>query len=712
MTKMLWMSGIASAALMATFGAAAAAETKSDLALEEIIVTATKAGATRLQDTPLAVTALTGDLIAKAGLNNVKDLMSLTPNLVIAQNGSFSQVYIRGIGSNNVFAGSDPSSTLHVDGVYMARPISYLNNFLDVERVEVLRGPQGTLYGRNSVGGTINVISRLPDDEFRAKLQFTGGNYDLMRAEGYISGPLIEGKLAGSVSLLRSKRNGYLKNIVDTGNDVDNENVWAGRVQLRFTPNERLEFRLRADNLQTDDAGGAYVKLLQLSPTEPIVNTIYGDYGKVALNLKGRSQRRTRGLSGELLYDVTDNMKLSSLTAYRESRLISSSDSDATAANVRRTDQLEDQWQFSQEFNLTGAIDDLSYVLGLYYFREHILANSSVNAFATNTATTPNPTVNTNAWAGYGQGTYHVTDQIAVTAGMRYTRETKDFDQNYSQRSLITGLPLAGYPRLYSLSNTYDAWTPKLGLEFRPVDDVLVYASISRGFKSGGFNFSSANPLQGFDPEKLWSYELGFKTDLLERRLRLNGAAFHYKYTDLQVQSFLTPGVVDITNASDAKIDGVELELVTAPVEGLQIGGHLAYLDAVYKNYPNALKAGNIPFDASGNILNFAPKWSYSIYAQYDQDLNGKGSLFARAEYGWKDRQFFTAENRALESQGSVGLVNASLGYTSPNERWQVLAFGRNLTNKAYLTGTANLGLISGRVGEPRTYGLRLTVDY
>ena len=704
------------AALMAGSAGAAAAQEGADSSttVAEILVTATKTGATNIQETPIAITAITSDLIEQSNIHDIRDLSTQTPNLVITSNGSFAQVYIRGVGSNNIFAGSDPSSTVHLDGVYIARPAAYLNSFLDVERIEVLRGPQGTLYGRNSVGGTINVISRKPGNEFEAKAQLTAGNFSLFRGEAYVSGPLVQDRVAASLAVMRSTRDGYIENIFPGGEAIDSEDVWALRGQLRFTPADNFEFLVRADYMETDDIGGGTLKLLQPSPVDPLVNTTLGDYDRVALNTEGTSARRVWGLSGEASWDINESMKLTSLTAYRESLLNSQSDTDGTSLLIRITKQLEEQHQFSEELNLSGNWGDrLTYVVGAYYFDEHMLADSTVSNFVPGVRIHPNPTVDTSAWAVYGQGNFNFTDQFSITAGMRYTQETKEFNQNFSQESIATGNPLPTFPRIYRIEDEYTAWTPKLGAEFRATEDFMLYASVTRGFKSGGFNFASANPAQGYSPEYLWSYEAGFKSDLLDNRLRLNGTVFHYKYTDLQVQSFLTPGVIDITNASDAKVTGVEIEVVGKPAAGLEIGGYLAYLDAVYENYPGALKPGNIPFDASGQTINSAPKWSYTAYAQHRHELGDGSALIGRIEYNWRDRQFFTPENNLVETQKEYGLLNANVGYASPGGRWQVYLYGRNLTDTDYVTTTATFtGVVSGRVGEPRTFGIRLIAEY
>ncbi|MDB5706927.1 MAG: TonB-dependent receptor [Sphingomonas bacterium] len=678
--------------------------------LGDIIVTATKTGATKLQDTPLAVTAFNSATIGQTGIKDIRDLASLTPNLLVTQNSSFSQVYIRGIGSNNVFGGSDPSSTMHVDGVYFARPASYLGNFLDVERIEVLRGPQGTLYGRNSVGGTINVISRKPDNSFAAKAQVTVGDYDLVRGEAYVSGPIIEDKLAASLSVLRSKHSGYLKNVAPGVGDVDSEDVEGARAQLRYTPIGPLEIILRGDYNHSDDSISGYVKLLQTT-ADPYANSVLGDFHKIALNIRPNANRRQWGTAGEVNYDLSSALQLKSLTSYRESRLIQVGDTDGTAINTRRTDQFEDQHQFSQEFNLTGHADGLTYIAGLYYFKETINVATAVTTFPT-TKAAYYPIINTNAWAGFGQATYAITDQISVTGGLRYTREHKTFDQDAVTTSLVTGLPAAGYPIIYHSSGVYTAWTPKFDVEFRPTHGILLYASATKGFKSGGFNLTSANPAQGFEPESLWSYEGGAKIDLIDDRLRLNGTVFHYNYKNLQVQSFLTPGVIDITNASDATVNGVEIEAVAKPASGVRLGANLAYLDAKYKNYTKALGPGNVPFDASGNRLNLSPKWAYTLYAEVERPI-GTGKGLIRGEFSHRTRQYFTAANAGLDTQAAYGLINATIGYTFAGDHIQLLVFSRNLGDTQYITSTATFGAgVAGRVGEPRTIGVRAIFKY
>ena len=690
-----------------------------DTGIEEITVTATKMGATNLQETPIAMSAFETTFIDETGVRDLKDLAISTPNLVIAQNGGAAQVYIRGIGSNNSFAGGETSSTVHLDGVYLARPGSVVFNFLDIERVEVLRGPQGTLYGRNSVGGTINIITRKPDNEFHAKAQLTAGNYDLWRQEGYVSGPLVKDKLAISLAGMHSKRDGYFKNVVATGNDRGTEDLWSFRGQLRATPTDRLEVLIRGDYLEDKSIAVSNQVLLTHfypvpgGPEDPVTAAIFGDNNKFAADTPSSAERHLLGVSGEITFDLSDTMTLKSLTAYRESNGLSSADTDASDQPRLITTLGENQNQLSQEFNLSGRFDRARYVLGFYYFDEHIEAvGNGVQYLALGLRLQPNPVVDTRALAGYGQLDYDLTDKFTVSAGIRYSDEKKDFDQFLDRIVVATDTSAPGFPVIYSREGKYSAWTPKFGLEYKASEDVMLYASVTRGFKSGGFNLSSTNSTHGYGPETLWSYEIGFKTDLADNRIRLNGSAFYYDYKDLQVQAFITPGVTDITNASDAKVKGVELELLARPTDGFDLGGTVSFLDATYDNFPAAPITGGT-FDASGKRLNSAPKWSYTAFAQYDVDLGSIGGLSLRGEYGWKARQFFTVVNDNMQTTDPYGLLNASVSYVSPDDRWRIIVYGRNLTDVDYFVSSGSFTAVpSGTPGDPRTWGVRLSLTY
>ncbi|MCW3834522.1 TonB-dependent receptor [Sphingomonas canadensis] len=674
----------------------------------DIVVTATKNGATRLQDTAMGISAYGGDALQRSGARDMRDLTQLAPSMTVSENSSFAQIYIRGVGSNNVFAGSDPSSTVHMDGVYLARPASYFNSFLDVERVEVLRGPQGTLYGRNSVGGTINVISRKPDEVLRGKFEAGYGNYDAVQLAGYLSGPL-GGDFSASIAALYSAHDDYVKNINPSGNDIDDDDTKAVRGQLRWNPAAGTDIILRADYLRQKSAIMSYSKLLELRGGTSLSDTLLGDYSRIANNFPHNSRREGWGVGAEASFELSPSLTLKSITSYRESDFAASFDTDASDLDLNRTILNERQSQKSEELNLTGKFDRLSFVLGAYYFSETIDYPLRVQTISTNTETFSAPHVETRNWAAFGQASYALTDTLTLTAGLRYSTEDKDFTQRRAVRNITT--QVASATQNYALEGRYSAWTPKAGLEWRPRDGILTYVSASRGFKSGGFINSSPSATQGFGPEYLWSYEAGVKTSWLDRRLQANITLFYYDYTDLQVNFFIVPGQTDIRNAANASIKGLELELRATPVDGLTLEGNLSLLDGVYKDFTSAPRRNtSLSFDASGQDLSATPNYTLNLAAEKSFTMASGWRPSIRVEGSWNGRRYFTPENTLLESQKPYFLLNGSLVVAAPGDRLSVSLWGRNLTNTEYVTGTASFAAarVAGRVGNPRTFGVRI----
>lgn len=678
--------------------------------IEEVVVTATKTGETRIQDTPIAISAFGGDDLNRMAVADIRGLAEMTPNLAVSENTGFSQVFIRGIGSNNVFAGSDPSSTLHMDGVYLARPMTYFSNLFDVERVEILRGPQGTLYGRNSVGGTINVVSRKPHDELSGKAELGYGNYEAVQGKLYINTPIAE-NLFASVAGLYSEHEGYIKNINPSGNDIDDDDTKSIRAQLRWNPG-RVDAILRADYSRSEGAIMGFSKLLEPRGA-PMTDALLGDFRTIANNLPHEHFRKAYGFAADINVALADNMDLKSLSAYRKSRYHASFDTDASDLDLQRSLLDEYQDQISQEFNLTGHFGPLSMIAGAFYFRETVDYPISIEVRGPGTAVTSSPHVVTESFAFFQQSDLALFDSFKATFGLRYTEEDKEFSQHHFIRSLATGLPVSAVT-IYDAKGKYKAWTPKFGLEWQPAEDLMLYASASRGFKSGGFVNGSTNPDHGFGPEKLWAYEAGVKSEWLDRKLTLNLSAFYYDYTDLQVNFFLAPGVVDIRNAADATVKGLEFEFGLRPLPTTHIQGSVSFLDATYDTFLNAPRRGNqAVFDASGADLNNAPKHLVTLSAEQILPTIGNIESSFRIDASWNGRRYFTPENNLLESQGNYFLLNASLEMRI-NEDVTVTIWGRNLTDEEYVTGTASFAslLVAGRVGAPRTYGVKLGYDF
>lgn len=699
--------------------------------IEAVMVTATKLGTTELQKTSSAITVFSADQLDASLVNNVKDLVSFTPNLNVGQATASAQIYIRGIGSNNVFNGSDPDVTVQSDGVYIARAFGQFADFVDIERIEVLRGPQGTLYGRNAVGGVINIISKKPSEDFEAKAQLTGGSDQLAQAQAYVSGPLVSNVLQGSLAANYMSHDGYVDNVVAGGKDVGNADRRGVRGQLRFLPTSRIEAITRFDWNEAEERMDAYSHLLARTAFAPLANSTIGDYSKAALDTPQDMDTRIWGVSEDIKVDFNDALTLQSITAYRRSEYAVHVDTDSTEFPVIYGYQTDLSRQFSQEFNLGIHLGRLDAVAGAYYFDEHetsVIQNTTPPSIATAlgsaTVTTALPDSNVRSAALYTQGTYHLTDALGLTLGVRYTEDRKEIDQNIRRIPYDPTRPSivfeAGPP-----AKTYESWTPKFAIEYQVAPDLFVYGSATKGYKSGGTNFAATNLLAlTFNPEELWSYEGGFKSDWLDHRVRVNLTGFYYDYQDLQVQSLIAPGVVSIGNAATATVRGLELETVFRPLTGLTMTLNYAWLDSEYDSFPNAAVPSQLrpyvstsprytaatgTFNASGNRLTAAPESSVSASVQYEHPIS-TGSVFVRGEYYWQDRAYYDPSNVLIMSQDAYDLVNLSLGYENTQGNWSARVIAKNVADTQYLiTVAANGSVPAGLAGAPRVIALQLT---
>lgn len=715
-----------------------AADSGDTTQLREIIVTGTKTGAQNLQSTPAAVSVVDGTLLESQGLSTIQDVAAYVPNLVFSRNTAAALIFIRGIGSNNAGAGSDPSVTQQIDGVYIARASAQLSDFFDVERIEVLRGPQGTLYGRNAVGGTINVISRRPSDTFGGRLRAGYGNYDARSLEGYVTGPLASDKFAASLAMSYREHDAYFNNIVPGFKDVGSAKRYGARAQLRYNASPDFDFTLRGDYSLLNEFYDSFDHLLNPVPfNAPLANSLVGSYRDVALNLDQKIRTDAGGVSGEGNWRFGEGFALKSITAYRHSKSRTANDNDATDLFISHATFLEEDKAFSQELNLNYTADRLKAVAGLYYFGD--------TDFQSNRSVTPpsifsppprsfiaqaSPTVKTRSYAAFAQANFEVVPDLTLIVGGRYTTERKTIDQTFLRTSLnpaTLGASLPGFPSLFLAKRRDNAFTPKFGIDFQATPDVFFYASATRGFKSGGFNNAAVSAATaGFDPEKIWSYEAGAKTQFLDRRLRLNLTGFVYDYTDLQVRQFLGPGNAVISNAASARVKGLELELLAKPVRNVQFTANASVLDAKYRKFPTAPVAGGfarfIPnqrcvplappnvctIDASGNRLDNAPRYSGLLALDYTPTI-GDYDFSAHVDYTWRSRTFYDPSNVMIASQPKYGLFNANVGFGPSEKGWKIESYIRNITNKKYYVIVAGNGFTPGAIaGDPRTYGVRV----
>ena len=707
--------------------------------IPEVIVTATKYGATEEQKTPLAMTVFSADRLNASLVTNIKDLVSLAPNVSVAQANANAEIYIRGIGSNNVFNGSDPDVTTQVDGIYIARSFAQFADFLDVQRIEVLRGPQGTLYGRNAVGGTINIISRQPTDDFEARAQLTVGDFGLVQPQVSVSGPLVPGKLDASLSANYIRHNDFIGNVDPGHQGVGDANRGGVRGQLRFIPTDNIEATTRADWSSADERFDSYDHLLARVAVAPLASSIVGDYTKTAIDAPQSEHTDISGISETIDAKISDAVSLKSITAYRLSRYTLSNDSDGTELTINTALQSDTSRQFSQEFNSTAKLDRFTGVVGVFYFQEH--ETSTIAGVVPPSVNTPaarsfinevQPNSHTQSVAGFAQGTYHLIDGLSVTAGIRYTADNKKLDQNYTRTSLnpaTLGASFRGFPFAADFNRNFDAATPKFGIDWQATSVVLLYASATKGFKSGGTNFAASSPVNAsFGPEHIWSYESGIKSDWLDHRLRVNISGFYYDYTGLQVQSLIAPGVVAIGNAASATVKGAEFEVTAKPIPALLLNANYSLLHSRYDRFTNASVPGLLipyvkgspsysaatnTYDATGNSLNSAPKSSFSGSAEYDVTLAGGGTVFVRGDYYWQDRVYYDPSNASILSQKPYSLVNLGIGLNSADKLWRVELIAKNIADTHYLITVAANGLApAGLAGAPRTIACQVSRNW
>lgn len=539
----------------------------------------------------------------------------------------------------------------------------------------------------------------------------------------------VKASLAGQY-----RRHGNYFDNVSTGGGLGRERNVGLRGQVAIPLGERGEATIRADYTRQKGRLVGYSKLL--APTGvPTDDAILGDFDKVSLNRTNSEDQKAGGVAVDLRYELSDAVTLKSLSSWRKLRGTLSYDPDGSSIDIGRTLVDLHQEQYSEDLSLTVKTDRLTLLAGLFYFQERVREPLVFTLAAAGFSNFRLPTVKTRSYAAYTQGEFNFTDQLSIVAGLRYTKEKKTLAGDFlwtSSASLdldeaLAAPPLVGIPGFYdpfgaNASNTYHAWTPKFGINFKPDSSTLLYASATRGFKSGGFDMGTttkATAEAGFGPEKLWSYEVGAKGSWFDRRLNLNLSAFRYDYKDLQVTLFVPPSYALTQNAASARTYGVELEGEVRLYPGLSINGTLAYLDAKYRDYPAAYSAIFGSFDASGKRLNNAPEWAYTLGATYAFAALG-GDSYLGADYRWQDDIYFSAANDGvggitghLEQQRSYGLLNARLGWNSSDGRYGVSVVGRNLLDKDYVVSTASYTVaVAGRPGTPRTVEATFSVKW
>ncbi|MEO8314801.1 MAG: TonB-dependent receptor [Pseudomonadota bacterium] len=768
-----------------TFGAGTArsAETipvagNSGDELEEVQVTARRREES-LQDTPVAVTVFTGDMLEDMQISNTTDLDKVTPNLqfhsygTLTGNNSAAQVFIRGIGQTDATSAVDPGVGLYIDDVYMGRSVGGAMDMRDISTTQILRGPQGTLFGRNTIGGAVLLTTNGPGEDAGNTVRVSLGEDNLVDTYGafdILDGEQWSARIAGGLR----KRDGYVTRIFD-GKDLGDEDSLNGQVGLRYRPRDNVSFTLRFDGAREDENGSPFVfqsineaalfvgvasinagcpNVVDGLPPPTLVGPLADPRcGNDAQNLgpftNGGtapvfSTLRNRGASFVATWDLTDHITLKSITAKRTLNWSGARDADNTPLLILHTSYRSHSEQFSQEFQAGYNGEKLDGVTGLYYFDEDSFDRLMVPISNPGTSyDTHRVSLGTRAKAAFTEWTYSVTDRLSATGGVRYTEENKSIQGTMFNVSPATAPEPTTFPTLLCdfggpppsqtgclflktapFKHKFSDTTMSGSVQYRWNDAAMTYISYSEGFKSGGFNerYTAAPPNNSpisFGAETATTYELGVKLNPMPG-LRVNAALFTTNYNNIQMTYRL--GVVPLLfNAGKASIDGGELEIAWSPTRHLHIDASAGYLDSGFDSITPPPPFGTLTPTATANLnsrLPFTPEWSTHLGIAYEFLMRNGWTLTPRLDSSYTAAQFFDAGNSVeIGQMGGVTLWNGSVVLESPASKWRIALNAQNLGDKLYpVAGTSSLTTSSGYAeiiyARPRTLSLTATYGF
>ncbi len=710
-------------------------------ALGEIVVTARKRSES-LQDVPVSVSAISGDALRAGYLQDLSDVGGIAPNVVIDPTIGFSNgasISIRGVSFQDIEKSFDPAIGVVVDGVFLGTNSQALLDNFDIERIEVLRGPQGTLFGKNTTGGTINVTRIRPGFTLGGEASYSYSSFDTHDVQAAVNLPLADDVAAARLAVNWRQSDGYLTNTAN-GERLGGSDIFQFRGALLLNPTEDWEMYLNYDyvadrgdtaalrnaSLPTDLF--ALPGLLGINPFFPGYPADTGPLDEFRSDALNIADYTTHAISMEMNFDRED-FTITSITGFRavDEDVYSDFDAENTANfNSRRVQDFE---QLTQELRLTTNWSDrYEFVAGVYYFRsdydlvqtidvltDWIPCNVLPQPFSSfGCAQTGFSGQTTESYAAFIQGNINLGSQFRLTLGGRYTHENKNF------YSTPLSFPIGALGSI-AQEESWNDFSPRISLDYRPNDDLMLFASYASGFKSGGFNgraqtITSTGP---YDPEKVNTFEFGVRSEWADSRLRVNATTFYTDYQDLQVDLLRTAAggtgqETVVENAASATIYGFELEVEAVPTEGLRLFGNLGLLHAEYEEFVADIGLGLGVVDNSNLDLRRAPKVTYSVGASYEFPVGDAGNIQANLLYNWQDDLHTTTQNLELGHRQSVGMLSGSIGFSSHNDRWALSVFGRNLTDEFFVTdGIAIGGLVSLQtVSQPRQIGIRLDLRF
>lgn len=666
--------------------------------LEDIIVTAQKRGE-NLQDTPVAVTAITGEALTRQGVIDTIALTRAVPSLVFGRQASVGNFYLRGVGTNLFDPNAESTVGVFIDGVYIASPLANQFKLTDIERIEVLKGPQGTLFGRNTTGGVIQVITRKPSHDTALELSAGYDNWRTLSLSAYATAGLSDTVAFSLAGFYENQDRPYGRNLVNGKKAVAADGNFGLRGVLLFEPSSATEIRLSADYMRTGSSTFYHIPKGVIGPDG--VTTYPGRYN-ITTSQDRFSNLRTGGASLNITQDL-GGVSLVSISAYRKTLDHNGLDQDMTPAEIIDGHIKTRGTQFTQELQLQSQQGGpFKWIVGGYYF----YYKAGYAPLIINRTITIRDHQITNSFAGFAQASYELSPGTTATGGIRYTTEKQKFE----------------FPAVAALadSQTTKRVTWRLSLDHHFTDDIMGYASWNRGAKSGGFNLIRVGT-PPYGPEKVDAFELGLKSELLDRRVRLNLSAFYYDYSNIQVQTPIAGGTAT-SNGPKARVQGIEGDLQALVADGLTISSNFVVLNNKFTRFPRgvAVSANGVAADCDltpascdfkNNRLPSSPKFSANLGVDYEIQT-GFGKITPSANISYNDGYFYYPDNRIR--QPSYLLVNASINWRSNDDRYGVSIYGRNITDKRYFDGRSEqLGLSDVEwFAAPATFGVSFSAKY
>lgn len=667
--------------------------------LETITVTSQKREE-NVQEVTSSITVISDVNIEDAGIVSTRDIWKHVPNMTTLKSGSrdyFTRINVRGI-SNSAFG--DPGVALYIDDVSYAGVYAFDSALFDIERIEILKGPQGTLYGKNTEGGAISIVTKSPGNDFGAKIGLEAGNYDSRKISAMINAPIVKDKLFMRMAALKSSHDGYIENVY-RGGDIDNQDTLLGNLSLLFKPSRTLSFDLKLRMSDFDDDGGFPAAPLDRDMYETATGYSLGDF-ESAFNYKGKSSSESQTFALKVSKEF-GSFDIISVTAYREMDNSSTLDADFTQSALYLGFNEVETDSVTQELRIQSNDEDESFkwLFGLYYGDDdndygtgYMLDTDYAAMMGMPVYTTDRHSAATWAkdMAVFGQSSVRFFDKaFGLTAGLRYERSERGLDHSHTFAGTASAAPIN------DMEETYSELMPKLALDYFINENTMAYASIARGYKAGGFAYAVDDPeLAGFDPETSTAYEVGLKTEFPRYRLRINLAAFYTEIDDYQDRVQFDPMTVIQANVTETDIYGFEAEAAWGITETVSLNGFFGYTNAEYGKYIDPLTSENY----KGNDVSLIPEYDFGVFAEYRDD---KG-FFARAEMQGTGSYYFDRGN--TEEQSAYILYNTKIGYEQ--EKWDVYLALENITDKHYfLDAWSNSGTgYMGTVGDPRTVSL------